>query len=156
MNHKKMNTVGQQAGSTLKDQLSGTWMLVSIYNEREDGSKFYPLGANPTCFVMLDGNGRFSLQLIASGLPKFASNNRDTGAPDENKAVVQGSLFYFGTYSMGADGTLGLEIEGSSFPNWTHVNQMRMVTTLTKSEVKWTNPVASTGGTAEIAWKRTK
>jgi len=26
--------------------------------------------------AMLDGNGRFSLQLIASGLPKFASNNR--------------------------------------------------------------------------------
>jgi hypothetical protein len=24
MNHKKMNTVGQQAGSTLKDQLAGT------------------------------------------------------------------------------------------------------------------------------------
>ena len=63
MDHKKMNTmnrrsaltlialallclgvalpagkaVGQQAGGTLKNQLVGTWMLVSIYNDRRDG-----------------------------------------------------------------------------------------------------------------------
>jgi hypothetical protein len=101
------NAVGQQTGSTLKDQLVGTWRLVSIYNERQDGSKFYPLGANPTGILMLDGNNRFSLQLIGSGLPKFASNNRLEGTPEENKAIVQGLICYFGTYTVsGVDHTL--------------------------------------------------
>src|SRR5262249_52921942 len=36
---------------------------------------------------------------VRSDLPKFASNNRDMGTPEENKAVVQGSITYFGTYS---------------------------------------------------------
>ena len=35
--------------------------------------------------AIFDGN-RFSLQLVRSDLPKFASNNRDTGTPEENKA----------------------------------------------------------------------
>lgn len=36
-------TAGQQAERTLKEQLVGTWLLVSNYNERPDGSKFEPL-----------------------------------------------------------------------------------------------------------------
>jgi hypothetical protein len=84
--------VAQQAlPQSAKDQLVGTWMLVSIYDERQDGSKFDPFGANPTGILIFDANGRFASQIIGSGLPKFASNNRLEGTPEENKAVVQGS-----------------------------------------------------------------
>ena len=56
--------------------------------------------------AIFEANGRFSLSLVRSDLPKIASNNRDTGTPDENKAIVQGSIAYFGTYSVSeADGT---------------------------------------------------
>ncbi len=49
--------------------------------------------------------------------PNSRSNNRDMGTPEENKAVVQGSITYFGTYSVDeADGTLTLHIERCSFP----------------------------------------
>jgi len=44
--------VGQQAGSTLKNQLVGTWMLVSNHTDREDGSKFDTFGPNPTGIVV--------------------------------------------------------------------------------------------------------
>jgi Lipocalin-like domain len=137
-------------------QLIGHWMLVSVDNVRPDGSRVQGFGPNPKGVAVFEPNGRFSVSLVNPDLPKFTSNNRDTGNADENKAVVQGSIFYFGTYSIGADGTLALEIEGSSFPNWIHVNQKRMITSLTASEVKWTNPAASVGGTAELAWKRVK
>jgi len=39
---------------------------------------------------MFDGNGRLSLQEMRLDLPKFASNNRQEGTPEENKAIVQG------------------------------------------------------------------
>jgi Lipocalin-like domain len=87
--------IGQQAGSALKNQLLGTWMLVSNYTDREDGSKFDTFGPNPTGILMFDGDGRLSLQEMRSGLPKFASNNRQEGTAEENKAVVQGSICYF-------------------------------------------------------------
>ncbi len=137
-------------------QLIGHWTLVSVDNVRPDGSRVQGFGPNPKGVAVFEPNHRFSISLVNSDLPKFTSNNRDTGTVDENKAVVQGSIFYFGTYSVGADGTVALEIEGSSFPNWIHVNQKRIITSLTASEVKWTNPAASVGGTAELAWRRVK
>ena len=108
-------------------------------------------------YATFGANGRFSISLLRSDLPKFASNNRDTGTLDENKAVVRGSITYFGTYSLDeTDGTLTLHIERSSFPNWNGTYQRRLTRTLTASELKYTNPTASVGGTAELEWKRVK
>jgi Lipocalin-like domain len=137
-------------------QIVGQWSLVSNENVKADGTRTQIFGANPSGVAIFAPNKRFSVSLVNPNLPKFASNNRDTGSEDENKSVVRGSLTYFGTYSLAPDGTLSIEIEGSSFPNWNHVNQTRMVTALTATELKWTNPVASIGGTAEVAWKRVK
>src|ERR1700757_5121848 len=51
--------------------------------------------------------------------PKFASNNRETGTAEENKAIVQGSIAYFGTYTVSeTDKTISYHIESSTFPNW--------------------------------------
>jgi hypothetical protein len=139
----------------VKEQLVGTWMLVSIYDEHQEGKKFEPFGANPTGILMFDGNGRFAAQLMGSGLPKLASNNRFEGTPEENKAIVQGSICYFGTYSVSeADHTLNYHIESSSFPNFNGADQKRSFT-LAGDELKYTGPT-STGGTAHVVWKRAK
>ncbi len=136
-------------------QLVGHWTLVSVDNMRPDGGRAPGFGPNPKGVAVFSPNHRFSVSIVDTDLPKFASNSSEAGTPDENKAVVQGSIFYFGTYSVAADGTLSFEIEGSSFPNWMRVNQRRMITALTASELKWTAAAAS-GGTAEATWKRTK
>jgi Lipocalin-like domain len=49
---------------------------------------------------MFDPNGHFSEIITRSDLPKFASNNREAGTPEENKAAVQGSIAFFGTYTV--------------------------------------------------------
>ena len=64
-------------------------MLVSIYIEGPDGSRFDPFGTNPTGVLMIGGNGRISVQFIGSDLPNFASNDRLNGTAEEDKAVVQ-------------------------------------------------------------------
>jgi hypothetical protein len=137
-------------------QLIGTWTLVSADNLLPDRSRAPAFGANPRGFLVFAANGYFSISLVNSDLPKFASNNRDKGTADENKAAVAGSLFYFGTYSVSADGTLATHIEGSSFPNSVGTDQKRIITALSATTVTWINPAASAGGTAELAWKRIK
>jgi hypothetical protein len=145
------SAVSQQ--SSLQDQLVGTWMLVSNTASRADARTFGPNDG----VAVFEANGRFSLLLVRSDLPKFASNNRDTGTPDENKAIVQGSISYFGTYSVSqADRAVTLRIERSSFPNWNGTDQKRLIISLTADEFKYTNPAASVGGTAELAWRRMK
>jgi hypothetical protein len=133
---------------SLKEQMLGTWTAFAVDNVLEDGSKVQSYGANPSGMLMLDAQGRFSLTLIRSDLPKFASNNRDLGTPEENKAVIQGSLANIGT--------LVLRIENSSFPNWKGTEQKRLIATITRDELKWQNPAASNGGTAQLIWRRTK
>jgi hypothetical protein len=134
-------------------QLVGDWALVSAGAPNPD---IKPFGPNDG-FATFQSNGRFSLQLILSSLPKFASNNRAVGTSEENKAVVQGSISYFGTYSVNeTDGTVTLHIERCSFPNWNGTDLKRIITSLTGEELKYMNPAASVGGAAELAWKRVK
>jgi hypothetical protein len=149
------NAVGQQAGSTLKDQLVGTWLLVSAYTERQDGSQAETFGPHPTGILMCDGNGHLSLQEMRSDLPKFTSNNRQEGTPEENKAIVQGSICYFGTYTLDeAAKALTMHLEGCSFPNWTGTDLKRSIT-LTGDELTW-NGVGSSGRPFHNVWKRAK
>jgi lipocalin-like protein len=148
----------QTPAQSAQDQLVGTWMLNSIYIEGPDGSRFNPFGASPTGILTMDGNGRISVQFIGSDLPKFASNDRLNGSPEENKAVEQGILCYFGTFSVNdADRSLNIHIESSSYPNWKGADQKRFLV-LTEDEMRWINPTASSGPgfTGHTVWKRAK
>ena len=52
-------------------------------------------------------------------LPKFAAKNREQGTPEENQAVVKGSIAYLGTYTVSeTDKVISAKIEGSSYPNF--------------------------------------
>jgi len=147
-----LGNVASGASKVSKKLLVGSWSLTA--NTGTSGAQTF--GPNDG-YATFGANGRFSISLLRSDLPKFASNNRDRGTPDENKAVMQGGIAYFGTYSLNeTDGTLTLHIERSSFPNWNGADQQRLIRSLTASELKYTNPTASVGGTAELDWKRVK
>jgi hypothetical protein len=80
-----------QSGKSDKEQLVGSWMLLSL-TAGEGANQARPYGPNPKGTMMVDANGRFSITVLRSDLPKFVSNNRITATPDENKAIVQGSI----------------------------------------------------------------
>jgi lipocalin-like protein len=144
--------IGAPKAKVEKSQLVGDWILVSV-----NASNATVQNGPNDGYLMFGANGRFSFALLSAAAPKFKSNNRNTGTADENKAAVQGSIAYFGTYSVNeADGMLTFHIERCSYPNWTGTDQPRVVTSLTADELKYTNPSASIGGTAELAWKRVK
>ena len=149
------NAVAQQAGNALKDQLVGTWILVSATVERQDGSKAEIFGPNPIGIVIFDADGHLSLQEMRSDLPKFASNDRQTGTTDENKAIVQGLICYFGTYTLDdAAKILTFHLEGCSFPNWAGTDVKRSIT-LSGNELVWTG-IGSSSQPFRTIWKKAK
>src|SRR5438034_6989059 len=55
--------VSSNAVAQLKQQVVGTWTLVSEQTTRPDGSKFSAVGSNAKGILMFDGNGHASLQV---------------------------------------------------------------------------------------------
>jgi hypothetical protein len=144
----------EAVAQTGKD-LVGTWTLVSSTIE-QDSKKTDYFGPNPQGQLMFDLNSHFSEIITRSDLSKFASNNRQAGTPEENKAVVQGSIAFFGTYSVSeADHTLNYHVEASTFPN-SKGDQKRLFK-LSGDELSWTLTTPSVGsGTVYSVWERAK
>jgi GH15 family glucan-1,4-alpha-glucosidase len=147
-------TFAQQANDVV-----GAWTLVSITLE-QDGKKTDFYGPNPQGQLMYDANGRLSVIITRSDLPKFASNNRETGTAEENKAIVQGTIAYFGTYTVSeTDKTISYHIESSTFPNWNGADRKASFN-ISGDELSIhviSGPLTSIGtGTAYAVWKRAK
>jgi hypothetical protein len=141
----------QQKATNTKNQLIGTWMLVSAQNE----NKADVFGPHPIGMLVFDASGHFTSQVMRGDLPNFASPNRTKATPEESQAVIRGYIAYFGTYNVTAPGTLSLHIIGGSFPNWNGADQKRSFV-ISGDEMQYTNLVTSFGdASAHLLWRRT-
>lgn len=138
-------------------QFVGTWTLVSIRYTRPDGSAIEPFGPNAKGMLIFDGM-RFATQVMAANLPKFASNNRMVGTPQEYEAISHGVVAYFGTYTVNpADRIVTLHIARSSFPNWQGTDQQRKFE-FVGDELRYTaaSTTANPAEAAQLVWKRAR
>jgi hypothetical protein len=142
---------------TLKEQLLGTWTLVSFDSFDGSGAKVPNMeGGDLKGLVIFTDNGRMSVQYITD-YPKIASKDRLKTTPAEEKAVAHGVLSYFGTYTVNeADKTISYRIERSSFPNQVTGTDAKRVATLTGDELKLDNPGRTAGGRTVIVLRRAK
>ena len=148
-------TTGAPTGSTAQTakDLVGSWTLVSAVTERE-GVKSDIFGLTAKGALVFDARGRYTITFISPELPKFAANNRAAGSPEENKAVVVGSLAHFGTYTVDeADKSFTFHIQYSTYPNWSSTAQRRAFS-IAGNELTYTDPNASAGGRATVIWRR--
>lgn len=144
---------GSTFAQSAKD-LEGTWFAVSNETTAPDGKKSLPFGPDPQGILMFDSAGNYSLQICSSKRPKFAGNNRIEGTPEENKAAVTGCNPHWGRYTVN-DGAIVFKIEHAMYANWEGTEQKRKFT-LSGDQLTYHVPAASTGGTAELVWKRAK
>jgi hypothetical protein len=134
--------------------LAGTWTLVSSVTEK-NGTTTEQFGHGAKGMLSLDGGGHFMLTIIGPNLPRFASNNRAGGTPEETKAVVGNSIAMIGTYSVNpGDNTLVFRVESSTFPNWNGTEQRRTLVTADRDQLKYITATASSGGIGTVIWKR--
>jgi len=147
------DAVAQQ--KSVKEHLVGTWIYVSSTSTRADGSKTD--NPNLKAIVIYTSDGHFAFVSVRDDLPKFANPDRARATAEEAKAVVAGSIAYFGTYSINeTDKVLTANVEGSTYPNLIGTDQKRIITSLTSDELRFTNPRTLTGVTLEFVWKRAK
>jgi len=139
--------------ASLKDQIAGTWIHVSTTITAPDGKKSDRPGQG---VVIYAPDGYFAFVNVANNLPKLVANNRDKATVEEAKAIVAGSIAYYGTYTVD-EGTKTIvpEVEGSTFPNMVGTDQSRIVSSITADEMRFTNPKAP-AGVLEIVWRRAK
>jgi hypothetical protein len=139
----------------LKQQVVGLWSLSSQYVERPDGSRIERFGPNPKGFAYFDQGGRFSMVMMRADLPKIASNNAMTATDAENKAIMQGSSAFFGTWSVDeATSTMLNRIEGSTYPNWDGT-ELKRTLSIASDEMK-VCVASQIGGTSCAVWRRAR
>jgi hypothetical protein len=139
---------------SVKDQLVGTWTLVSWEHALPNGSKDQSYGTNPKGIVVFDAKGRFFLMFAHPDLPKIASNAPATATSEEAKDLLSGSIAYFGTYGVNdADKVINLRLEASTFPNQLASDQNGTITSLTADELHY-EMTALAGGKISIVLRR--
>jgi hypothetical protein len=92
-----IDALGRQ--QSLKDQLVGTWTLLSWEQKKGDGTSIARYGAAPKGIAFFDAGGRYIITVMRSDRAKYASNTLWQGTADENKETADGTITYFGTYS---------------------------------------------------------
>jgi hypothetical protein len=146
------NSLAQQ--KSLKEQLLGTWTLVSSDQVRADGSKLKQFGANPKGINVFDANGRFFLMVASADNSQIASNGRGKTNSEEDGLTVE-SIAYYGTYTVDEEvNVISLHLDASTFPNQIGTDQKRNVTSLTADELKYSSPAAISGVQVHQVWKR--
>lgn len=166
MNHRAMplalsillllsgSAAGQQ--KSLRDQLVGAWIINVHETTHQDGSKRKQFGASPKGMVILDASGNYTQILVNPDMPKFKSNDRIQGTPQEHAATIRGSIANYGTWTVDeASKTLTYHIVGSTFPNQVGTD-MKTVVSLAGEEWTSTIPRTTSGRQSVMVWKRAK
>ncbi|MEH6419831.1 lipocalin-like domain-containing protein [Pseudomonas sp. CGJS7] len=134
--------------------LQGTWTLVAADKRLPNGETARDYGQNPKGRLVVDGQGRYSLQIFKSERPRFAGDNKADGSADEFKSAVMGSSTHYGSVTIDPQaGALEFSIEGSSFPNWEGTTQKRQYT-LDGTELRYEVPARADGSVPISVWRR--
>src|SRR3984893_14577881 len=153
--------VGLSAGDSLaqqkslKEQLVGTWTLVSSDQVRPDGSKLKQFGANPKGINVFDANGRFFLMIAGADNSKIAARDANETNSKEVGGLITESIAYYGTYTVNVEvNVISLHLDASTFPNQIGTDQKRAITSLTADELKYSSPAVMSGVQVHQVWNR--
>ena len=140
---------------SLKEQLVGTWTLLAWEQKAAAGSRVLRYGENPAGIAFFDAGGRYIISVMRPDRANYASGALWQGTPEEHKATADETMTYFGTYAVTeADSSIGIHIEGSSFPNWNGTDQKRFVAIDGERLTLTVRPPS--GEVVDVIWKRTK
>jgi hypothetical protein len=102
------DALGQQ--KTLKEQIVGTWILESVYDQTADGVKHNPWGDGVKGQAIYTSDGHFSWFIMSANRPKADTDPRQPVGP---------IIAYWGTYTINEEAkTITDKIERCTFPQW--------------------------------------
>ena len=136
--------------------LAGTWILEAADTLQPDGTRVQGYGPDPQGILMIDRQGRYSLQIYKRESAKFVGADKAKGSPEEYRAAVMRTSAHSGRVRLDpAHGTIVFEIAQSLFPNWEGSTQVRQYR-LQGNKLSYQVPASATGnGTIAISeWRR--
>jgi hypothetical protein len=106
--------------------LEGTWVMDTAFETLADGTRATIYGPHPAGLMMIDREGRYTLQIFRRDRPRFASGDKTRGTDAEYREAVLGSSTHFGRVRIdAARRQLVFEVEAASWPNWEGRQQVR-------------------------------
>lgn len=110
---------GKKTGQQITaSQVAGVWRLRSA-RQTADGSTSDWFGAHPDGLLIFTDELHFTEAVTRTDLPPVVSGDRLSATPQENRALAQGTLGCYGTYTTGEDGSLASQhVLGSTLPDW--------------------------------------
>jgi hypothetical protein len=140
-----------------KEQLVGTWKLVSAKARLSDGSVIDAFGEDPAGVIIYDAEGNVSVNLMRVDRRPFAAADKAKATPKEAQAALRGYEAYFGSYDVDEEKEVVIHhVEGSLLPNWTGTDQERFFKfsgqhlTLSTAEI----PYNGTTLVGSLTWRR--
>ena len=138
-----------------KNEMVGVWKLVSAVAD-PDGKRIMMFGEHGGGVLMFSSDLHYVAVLNNPDTPKFLSNSRMTGTPEENKSAVQGGIGAYGTYSIDQNGHVnGGHIDGSTYPNWNNTDETTRIVTV-EGDKMTERLIGSTGLPAVLVFQRIK
>jgi hypothetical protein len=142
--------MADKAGSSLE----GTWTLKTAYDLHKDGSKTFGFGPQPAGVLMIDGEGRYSLQIYRSNQPTYAVDAK--GVRTDFKPAEIASTHYGEVSLDPATRRVTFRIERAYNLRWNGTVQVRPYM-LSADELSYQVPPQPGSDTVAVSvWQRVK
>jgi hypothetical protein len=137
--------------------LVGAWRLVSWENRSADGTVTYPLGEDAAGFILYTDDGCMAVAIMRAGRRPFAAGDLLGGSTEEKAHAAETYVSYCGRYAYRGDSVIH-HVELSLFPNWSGVDQERLVEVEGDRLTLSTRPMLFQGieRTAHVVWERVR
>ena len=110
----------------LRDEITGTWRLLSYEARSSDGSVSYPLGRDAVGYIMYTEDGFMSVSMMASARRRYADGDLRGGTDEEKLAAADSYVSYCGRYEI-QDDSVFHHVEVAFFPNRVGTSQRRFI-----------------------------
>jgi Lipocalin-like domain len=134
---------------SLKQQVTGVWMLTEGSEQMQDGKKVVPWSAGE---LILDPSGHFAFFV-------FGKDRQKPEGPPDPRAPVGPMVAYYGTFTADETAkTLTYHVENASSPTFNGVTRTQYVTVTSDTLITKGSPVKTPQGeiTPINEWRREK
>ena len=109
----------------VKDEIIGTWKIISWTYQDEDGKTVNYFGNEPSGMLTFTASGHINVQMMIEDRKNFKSEILSEAAPDEIVHAFQTYFGYYGTYEEIEPGVIVNTVEGCLMPNWLGNEEIR-------------------------------
>ena len=109
-----------------RDEITGTWRLLSYETHDSDGTVSYPLGRDAVGYILYTHDGFMSVAMMSAGRRSYADGDLRGGTDQEKLAAAESYVSYCGRYEV-RDDSVFHHVEVAFFPNRVGTSQRRFI-----------------------------